>query len=202
MAQLPRPLQQWAATSMHAAAGSAQEQDGLGVADLMQYRIAAHQVSSGQRDQAMSSCTATPGAQLRHWTVDKPHSCKICRVSADAAGTWANRVRKIMHSHAQVSADAGLHPMQTPGAARKLARDVMQLHAAAAPHLPAQEKPGSAQGSSKGASKGAKGADAAAEKLSSSVDALPPVAVGALLSTALARGELLSPLVSKAAGGC
>ena len=101
-------------------------------------------------------------------------------------------VLQLMPSHVQVSADAGLHPMQTPEAARKLARDVMQLHAAAAPHLPAQEKPGSSQGSSKGTSRGAKGPDAAAEKLSSSVDALPPVAVGALLSTAFARGESLS----------
>ena len=80
--------------------------------------------------------------------------------------------------------------MQSPEAVKKLTKDLMQLHAAAVPHLPAQEKPGTLQGSSKASNKDSRFSEAAAEKLASSADVLPPIAVGALLSTAFHPGEL------------
>ena len=89
----------------------------------------------------------------------------------------------------QVLADAALLPTDSPEAAKRLASDVMKLHAAALPILPASEKPGPSRGlkSSPGGLKagpGGSSADAAAEKLASPVDHLPPLAVGGLLSAA------------------
>ena len=94
MAQLPRPLQEWAATSMHAAASSTQEHDGLGVADVMQYRVAAHQVCSVGleyrvrllgRLHVKDACGATLQAQKQASVLGDTQSA-CCRQSG---ATWA-----------------------------------------------------------------------------------------------------------------